>query len=106
VSVHGGQWPRWSTAGDRIYYVTDDAVMVVDVDTSAGIVLSQPEVLFARTTTGTTFAYDWIDGFDMSADGQRFFVVRNTEAGDDEATPIRKAGIVLVENWFAEFARH
>ncbi|MGD8394138.1 MAG: protein kinase [Candidatus Eiseniibacteriota bacterium] len=105
VSVHGGQWPCWSGDGEQIFYVVDDAVMVVDVDTSAGIVLGQPEVLFTRTTTGASFAYDWIDGFDVSDDGQRFYMVRNVEPDAADDGPSQKAGIVLVENWFAEFAR-
>jgi Tol biopolymer transport system component len=85
---------RWSPAGDRLYYerLADGALMEVEVDLSDGVTLSSPRALFNRSD----IALD--EGFDVSADGSRFLVIR-TEVpyGGDQG------GIVVVENWLEAF---
>jgi Tol biopolymer transport system component len=96
VSVEGGEWPRWRADGKEIFYTTRDAMFVVDVSTTSGLTLSTPRELFQRPMIN--WSTRWADGFDMTADGQRFIMLQQVR--DKNATP---PAIVVVQNWFAEF---
>lgn len=100
VSVAGGHWPRWSAAGDEIFFAIDNDIMTVPVDTKAGLILGAPEILFTREESGFQLPFNWPDGFDVSADGQTFVFLKNADG--EEAAGV--TGITFVENWYAEFA--
>ena len=97
VSVNGGNVPRWSRIGDKLFYVerepgsTEPKVLEVDVATQPSLRLGPPRVLF--TATGAVPA-----GWDVTPDGQCFVYLREVPNPRQE-TPT----ITLVENWFAEF---
>ena len=97
VSDGGLAWTtqlRWSPRGDRLYYVrsSDGAMMEVDVDLVTEVTMSSPRVLFTESDLALE------RGFDVSADGSRFLVVRlEVPYGGD------RGGIILVENWLDAF---
>jgi dipeptidyl aminopeptidase/acylaminoacyl peptidase len=97
VSVNGGNVPRWSGIGDKLFYVerapgsTEPKVLEVDVVMQPFLRLGTPRVLF--TATGAVPA-----GWDVSPDGQRFIYLREVPNPRQE-TP----ALTVVENWFAEF---
>ena len=98
VSTDGGFWPRWSRAGDRLFYTEQDqAIVEVDIATRPALVLGVPRKLFTRRPSGVRLPFGWPDGFDVSADGKRFLVLQ--PAGEQRGP----TAITLVENWFAEF---
>ena len=92
MSSRGGSQPRWSGAGNEIFYVLDGTMMAVSVRTSP--------VFLARETKRLFEAGDALAGrghrYDVAADGQRFVLVESV--GDVPAPVIR-----VVENWFTEF---
>jgi Tol biopolymer transport system component len=94
VSVEGGVYPRWSGNGDELFYVEGNTLMAVPVESEPTLRLGTPRRLFS-------WAPSWIlrnVGYDVTADGQRFILVRPVgSATDDES-------IRIVENWAAEFA--
>ena len=92
-------WPRWNDAMTEIYFTTHDAMMVVECDLTDGVQLSAPRILFQRPTTG--WHPSWPDGFDVTGDGQRFVLVR-----PDPSRRTDRGGLVVVQNWIAEFAKH
>jgi Tol biopolymer transport system component len=96
VSVHGeANWPRWSPTGDRIYFVADERVEMVTVESGNPPRLGTPQQLL-----GTAQAHLELWGFskiDVGRDGRRLLVVQS--ATTSETTD----GIVLVENWLQEF---
>ena len=96
ISSGGGGAPRWGTDGRHIYYVTEDAIMVAEVDPRTARPTKPPEMLFRRTTSG--WSTEWWDAFDVTADEQRFIVFENIP--DPDATP---PAIIVTQNWFAEF---
>jgi len=102
VSVSGGHWPRWSQRGDELFYVEGDKMIAVPVETEPTLVLGQAQVLFTREPSGIRLPFGWADGYDVTADGRRFVVVRSAEK-TGERNVDRKPGITLVQNWFAEF---
>jgi Tol biopolymer transport system component len=90
VSADGGSQPRWTKGGREIVYLTGTSMMSAAVDPSTGNV-GAPVELFRitdldRDRDGNTFSYD------VSADGQRFLVVK----------PVARAAtqpLVVVLNW-------
>jgi serine/threonine protein kinase len=98
VSRDGGGWMRWRGDGKEIYYCTHNEMFAVSVDYENGFTLGRPRKLFDRPSTDWSAA--WPDGFDVTADGQRFVMVRPVSTEEDA-----KPEIVAVQNWFAEFGR-
>jgi serine/threonine-protein kinase len=95
VSVEGGRHPLWSRSGRELFYRNANQMMVVDVSTAGDDVrLSRPRLLFdQRYAFGSALT---IPNYDVSADGQRFLMVR------DESSFGR---LNLVLNWAAELER-
>jgi Tol biopolymer transport system component/DNA-binding winged helix-turn-helix (wHTH) protein len=91
ISASGGTQPRWSRDGTELFFVDDDALMVVQVEQGEKLSVSAPEHLFRATgLVGTEHPH-----YDVSSDGRRFIL-----AEDVDPTPTR---IHVVQNWFAEF---
>jgi len=99
VSVGGGTWPRFSHDGRRLYYVQEDTLMEVDVDAGTELHLGAPRAVFERRALAWRLIFDWPPGFDVSAHEDRFVI--SQPVGDQPET----GGIVVTENWVAEFAR-
>jgi serine/threonine protein kinase/Tol biopolymer transport system component len=92
VSTEGGTHPRWNPAGKELFYRNGNRMMVVDVSTAPD--LPAPRVLFEqRYAFGSAQP---VANYDVSADGQRFVMVR-----DDSAS----GRLNLVVNWFEELKR-
>ncbi|MCH7717336.1 MAG: protein kinase [Gemmatimonadetes bacterium] len=86
VSTDGGREPRWSAAGDELFFWKGDTLMAAKVSTQG---------LFRRETPRPLFALPDVEGYDVTADGQRFLVkVQNPNA------PAAEIHVVL--NWFEE----
>ena len=83
---------RWRSDGKRLYYLraSDGMLMEVEVDLVDELELSPPEELFTDTSAGL----DFLGGFDVAPDGERFLVTKATvPPGGD------RGGIVLIQNW-------
>jgi eukaryotic-like serine/threonine-protein kinase len=96
VSSGGGQVPRWSPTGDRLYYrsgvVSPDGttgLTAVTVERANGLALGPPRPV---ALTGGIETYP--GGFDIAPDGARLIVVQGVAGGTDPA-------LVVVQNWGA-----
>jgi len=98
VSQGGGMWPRWGKSGKRLYYVRGDDLMEVDVSTSPDLKLGTPRLLFTRPSLRRPLIFGWFPGFDVNAAEDRFVFCR--AFGDTREL----SGMVVVQNWAAEFA--
>jgi eukaryotic-like serine/threonine-protein kinase len=100
VSPNGGTSPLWSHRGDELFYVAGDELMSVKVATEPSLSLGAPVRLFslakARLLTATSIPSS-VPGFGVSADGKSFLMVQQM---GEEPQP----GIVVDQNWFAEFS--
>jgi len=92
-------WPKWSRRGDRLYYAQKDTVMEVDVTLGVEPRLGVPRAVFTRKPLGWPLIFGWPPGFDVTAQGDRFVVAQAVSDKPDSG------GIVVLENWNAEFAR-
>ena len=93
VSTQGGTQPMWNPNGREIFYRDGNKMMAVEVKVSKDTppTLSEPKLLFERA-----YAYGagiTIPNYDVSADGQRFLMVKE-EAG------VGHLNVIL--NWTAE----
>jgi len=93
VSTDGGSYPLWSRTGTEIFYRNGNRMMAVDVATGAldaDPTVSAPKMLFEARYA---FVGNTVPAYDVSADGQRFVVVKQ------ESTANR---LNVVLNWFSE----
>ena len=72
--------------------------MTVAVETEPTFARGIPEMLFDLTGYGRSAGRDW----DLTPDGQRFLLIKESTASGDTAAPAQS---VLVQNWFEELQR-
>jgi eukaryotic-like serine/threonine-protein kinase len=94
ISTEGGTEPVWNPNGKELFYRSGDKMMAVDVTTLPSFSVGRPRMLFQGPylPTAVTFPY-----FDVSADGQRFLMIKPSEQ--------KPTQIVVVQNWFEELKR-
>ena len=93
ISTGGGTRPLWARAGGELfYYIPPGRVMAVPVRPGATFTAGKPQVV----VDGQYWAGPSIRTYDVSPDGKRFLMVKETP----EATRF-----VVVLNWFEELKR-
>ena len=91
ISTEGGTEPSWSADGTELFYRQGDEMMVVGVSLGDDFSASKPRVLFeGRFEVGVIGNMD----YDVTADGQRFVMIRASESGTVEEE------LIVVENIF------
>ena len=88
----GAEEPRWSRDGSKIYYRSGLRIMVVDVQITPEIVISEPRVFYEGS-----FVNVGGRSYDISPDGTRALVIAGPK---DTARSIR-----LITNWLDEVER-
>lgn len=103
ISTSGGDCPRWSPDGSRVYYLDEYVIgqpvmMAVDLTFENGRArASLPQELF-RTETAGFFLWHW---FDVLPDGTGFVGMKPQQTGEER--DLRRLQLVL--NWFEELER-
>ena len=97
VSTAGGTRPAWARSGRELFYL--DAS-----NTLTSVVVSTSGPTFSAGKPATVFDTKYVESnpsrhYDVSADGQRFLMIKESATGDPTATP---ASMVVVLNWFEE----
>jgi Tol biopolymer transport system component len=90
VSEGGGDFPRWSRAGDRLYYLTDEVLLTeVEVTTQPTVRMSGARELFSTPLARLGPNH----GYDVTPDGQHFVMVHYDE--------VRRGNgdLILVTDW-------
>ncbi len=97
ISTSGGTRAAWARNGRELFYLdASNALIAVQVQTSGST--------FSTGNQAKVFDGKYAEPFparhyDVSADGQRFLMLKEVAAGDPNATP---ASLVVVLNWFEE----
>ena len=97
VSSGGGREPVWARDGGELFYLDlPNRLMAVPVQASAtrftfGTPARLLEAAYAETLNSVS------RGYDVSADGKRFLMIKESMAGDSPRT-----GMVVILNWFEE----
>jgi eukaryotic-like serine/threonine-protein kinase len=97
ISTEGGTEPVWNPNGRELFYRSGDKMMSVEVTTQPSFAAGKPRMLFggryeAAPLTNPNYA--------VSADGQRFLMLKPAEHAEDAPTQIN-----VVLNWFEELNR-
>ena len=104
VSTDGGTQPVWARNGEELFYLAPDGTLSsVRVERGTTWAAGTPTKLFDKPyfRLGTRRGRSAGRNYDVSADGQRFLMIK--EAGSDlTAAP---ASIVVVQNWIEELKR-
>ncbi len=100
VSTSGGTWHLWSPDGRELFYRSDDSVIAVAVQTEPTFKCGKPVPLF-RGTYVKDISESGIQ-WDISPDGKRFLMMKETAATAKPAAPEAPRKINIVVNWFEE----
>jgi len=99
VSSAGGRSPLWAPNGRELFYLDANGFLTrVPVDTSGAFDYGKPaRVLYTSYYTVNIRTYD------VSRDGQKFLMIKNADAADQQTVASR--GIIVVENLFEDLKR-
>jgi len=105
VSTSGGDSPLWSPDGRELFFRNGDTVLAVQVKTDPAFSPGTPKALFRGKYVGSELWYDnWDQAtWDISPDGQRFLMMKET--GLAASGVVRSRKIVAVLNWLEELKR-
>jgi hypothetical protein len=93
VSTAGGMRPAWSSNGREIFYLGGDgAMMAASVQLTPTFSAGAPAKLFG----GPWFVRQTGRTYDVSRDGQRFLMIKDS---DSEVTTSTSANLVVIVNW-------
>jgi serine/threonine-protein kinase len=105
VSVDGGGHPVWNPSGRELFYLTPidrsgkRRMMVADIPPDLGVRVGRPRPLFEYVDSDElSFACVPSPCYDVSRDGQRFFVTRTTLP--PSSAPVTHVNLVI--NWVEE----
>jgi serine/threonine-protein kinase len=104
VSSEGGTQPAWARGGRELFYLAPDGTLSsVPVERGTTWTPGTPRKLLDKPyfRLGYTAGVSAGRNYDVSADGQRFLMIK--EAGRD--LPDAPASIVVVQNWIEELKR-
>ena len=94
VSMEAGTAPVWARKGGELFYLDEsNTLMAVPVETSgAQFRYGKPTKVFETPYAGNFYSYD------VTPDGQRFLMMKESEPGDRS----RPTSMVVVLNWLEE----
>jgi Tol biopolymer transport system component len=94
VSDEGGNEPRWSRDGRRLYYRNGDRMMCVDIDTGPRFRAAPPRALFS----GFFQDRGSVNDYDVDVEQERFVMLQPANPGARDA-------VEIVLGWTAELER-
>jgi serine/threonine-protein kinase len=95
ISTDGGARAAWARDGSELFYIdASGALTSVAVQTSGPTFVAGKPVVVFDTKYGQP---NPARHYDVSADGSRFLMLKESAAGDPNAAP---ASMVVVERWF------
>jgi serine/threonine-protein kinase len=105
VSDGGGVFPRWSRDGHRLFYRTDEGILVASIEASgdsfrAGKPRPLLEGTFRGGLAGINLAGNSFADYDAAASGDRFVMFAAGAAAEQQ-----RPHVTLVTHWFDELRR-
>ena len=94
----GATDPLWGHDGRELFYLTPDTAMTVPVEAEDTFQRGTPRRLFSMAPYYQGANFNW----DLSADGQRFLMVKRDVATGEDAS---SSEIIVVQNWIEELKR-
>ena len=101
VSTSGGMQPIWSPDGSRLYFLAESGLMEAAVTSEPSFSRQTPVPLF--DLDGYQLAAGTLRSYDISADGERFLMMREGRAQQGASGGSWK--IIVAQNWVEELQR-
>jgi Tol biopolymer transport system component len=104
ISTEGGRTPVWASNGRELFFVNGSALMVVEVQATPTFSAGNATTLFEEQSIfldGRNMGSGTGRTYDVSHDGQRFLMIKESAGGTQSAPP----GLVVVQNWTEELKR-
>jgi len=99
ASIEGGGYPRWSPEGDRLFFLRQNKLYRVGVETGGGLRLSSPR----QVIDGDELGIELGEGYTVAPGGERILTSRPVEQEGDVDRELQ--GILVVQNWLSEFVQ-
>lgn len=97
LSTAGGTRAAWARSGRELFYLdATNTLTAVPVQTSGATFGAGTPAKVFDAKYSTPFP---VRSYDVSADGKRFLMLKDSATGDPNATPV---SMILVEHWFEE----
>jgi serine/threonine-protein kinase len=100
VSSGGALEPKWARDGRTLFFRSRSSLMEAAVSTTPSFAVERPKAVL--DLEGYMIPVT-LNTFDVSADGQRFLMIRRSTAGPD--AEVAQGEIVVVTNWVEELKR-
>jgi hypothetical protein len=97
ISGVGGEL-IWARNGRELFYRVGDKMMAVGIERNSSLTMMKPRLLFTRSRPG--LPKPGVPSYDVSPDGQRFLMVKESQVA---STP---AQLNVVLNWVEELKTH
>ena len=98
VSTGGGTRPLWARSGRELFYLVESGrMMAVPIRPGPTFAAGKPQVVFEGPYVGGGGR-----SYDVSANGQRFLMIKDASATSDTSTPPQ---LIIVQNWLEELKR-
>ena len=97
ISSEGGTEPVWARNGRELFYRDGDKMMAAAIETKPRLAPGKPKLLFE--VQYETSPYSFLSNYDVSPDGQRFLMIKESEKESAAA----QLNVVL--NWSDELRR-
>jgi eukaryotic-like serine/threonine-protein kinase len=94
ISTEGGTEPVWNPKGRELFYRSANKMMAVEITTKPTFSAGNPKMLFEGAYVPTPRSFQ---DYDVSPDGQRFLMLKPSDAAEAASTQIN-----VVLNWFEE----
>ena len=95
VSANGGREARWAPGDRELYFLEEDRVMAVSVQTEPGLQFGPPQLLFDGIfRTGSSAGF-----YDVAPDGTFIVIKTVSDTAEGGSDP---GDLVAVVNWFEE----
>jgi serine/threonine-protein kinase len=97
VTTNGATNPVWSRDGQKLYYISDDNMMMaVTVAPELDYPVGKPEPLFRLPTLIESRSRFLLKSYDVSDDG-RFLMLKRSDDAEDQ--------LIIGQNWFEQLKR-
>jgi serine/threonine-protein kinase len=102
ISTSGGDSPLWSPDGRELYYRSGDTVMAVSLKSDPAFSAEAPRLLFRGSYVSYRFTFmdPELNPWDISPDGKRFLMMKESGPDAPAAAGLRRINVVL--NWTEE----
>ena len=102
ISTNGGSSPLWSPDGKELYFINDDAVMVVSITATTNFSHETPKILFKGKYFSSFYRGSSHTPWDIHPYSKKFLMIKEAESTNNESASETPSKINIILNWDEE----